>query len=155
MEKTASVVPSPSLFTGRDVSLAYALLRLTMGINIGLHGITRIVAGTGTFEATLSKQFAGTVLPHLAVQAFGYVLPWAEAIIGLLLLFGAWTRVALIAGALVMAMLTFGTCLLQDWNVAGLQLIYSTVYFLLMAMARYNRFSLDGLLRRSKNNSLS
>lgn len=150
MEKTDNVAPSPSLFTGRDVSLAYALLRVTLGINIALHGITRIVAGQSTFAASLSKQFAVTTLPHFAVQGFGYVLPWGEAIIGLLLLFGAGTRVALITGALVMAMLTFGTCLVQDWNVAGLQLIYSTVYFLLIAMMRYNRFSIDSLLSRNR-----
>ena len=149
MEKTDSVVPSPGLFTGRDVSLAYALLRITLGINIALHGITRISAGLSSFVATLTKQFAGTPLPHFAVLGFGYVLPWAEAVIGLLILFGAWTRVALIAGAMMMAMLTFGTCLLQDWSVAALQLIYSAVYFILIALLRYNSWSVDGLQRPS------
>lgn len=147
MENTDNFAPC-GLLAGKDVSLGYALLRITLGINISLHGLTRIVAGTSLFVASMNKQFASTPLPHFAVQGFGYVLPWAEAIIGLLLLFGALTRMALIAGALVMAMLTFGTCLLQDWNVAGLQLIYSTVYFLLIAMVRYNTFSLDGLLPR-------
>ncbi len=45
-----------------------------------------------------------------------------------------------------MAMLTFGTCLLQDWSVAALQLIYSAVYFILIALLRYNSWSVDGLL---------
>jgi len=146
----ATHTDASGVFNGRDISLGYALLRITLGINIALHGLTRIVAGTSSFAAGMSRQFAGTVLPHFAVQGFGYVLPWAEAVIGLALLFGAWTRVALIAGALVMAMLTFGTCLLQDWNVAGLQLIYATVYFILIATVRYNRFSVDGLLSRRR-----
>jgi len=148
IEKPANVAAACSLFANKDVSLAYALLRITMGINISLHGVTRIVAGTSSFAAGIVKQFADTPLPHFAVQGFGYMLPWAEAIVGLLLLSGTWTRLALIAGASLMAMLTFGTCLLQDWNIAGLQLIYSTVYFILIAAVRYNSFSLDGLLSR-------
>ncbi len=146
MERTHS---DPGLAVRRgDVAIAYALLRVTLGINIALHGITRIVAGLGAFAATLTKEFAATPLPYFAVAGFGYALPWAEAVIGLLLLFGAWTRGALIAGALVMAALTFGTCLRQDWNVAGVQLIYSAVYFILIATARYNRFAVDDLLAR-------
>jgi thiosulfate dehydrogenase [quinone] large subunit len=146
MEKTNNIDTYPSVFATRDVALAYALLRVTLGINIALHGLTRIASGTSSFAAGMTRQFAATPLPHFAILGFGYALPWAEAIIGVLLLFGAWTRATLVAGALVMAMLTFGTCLLQDWNIAGLQLIYSTVYFLLLALLRYNRFSLDKLI---------
>lgn len=149
IHNTSRVAPPSSVATPNDLSAAYVLLRITLGINIALHGITRIVAGTGAFEAALSKQFASTALPHIAVQGFGYVLPWVEAVIGLLLIFGAWTRVTLIAGALVMAMLTVGTCLLQDWNVAGLQLIYSTVYFILIATVRHNRLSVDDFFSRT------
>ncbi len=134
-----------------DLSIAYALLRITLGVNIAAHGITRIMAGAASFVSTLTNQFAGTPLPHFAVQGFGYVLPWAEAVIGLLMLFGAFTRLSLIAGALVMVALAFGTCLRQDWNVAGLQLIYSTVYFILIAMVRYNGFSVDALFLRNRD----
>lgn len=90
------------------------------------------------------------MLPHFSVVIFGYALPWAEAIIGLLVLFGVLTEWALIAGALLMALLTFGTSLRQDWNVAGLQLIYAVVYFLLIAFRRHNRFAADRLLSKKK-----
>jgi len=141
-------------FRGDDLLMAYALLRITLGVNIAVHGIARIMAGTGAFTSTLTNQFAGTPLPHFAVQGFGYVLPWVEAVIGLLILFGAFTRLALIAGALVMIALTSGICLRQDWNVAGLQLIYSTVYFLMIAMMRYNGFSVDRLVAQTRERPL-
>lgn len=134
----------------RDYSLAYALLRATLGVNIAMHGISRILAGVGGFAAGLEKQFAATPLPHFAVAAFAHALPWAEAIIGLLILFGVATRVALVLGALLIVMLTFGTNLHQDWNVAGLQLIYAIAYALLIAFHRYNAFSLDRRLSRGK-----
>lgn len=130
----------------RDYSLAYALLRAMLGVNIAMHGISRILMGVGVFASGIEKQFAATVLPHFAVAAFAHVLPWAEASIGLLILFGVATRSALVAGALLMIVLTFGSNLHQDWQVAGLQLIYAIAYALLIAFQKYNAFSLDRLL---------
>jgi thiosulfate dehydrogenase (quinone) large subunit len=52
----------------------------------------------------------------------------------------------LVAGALLMIVLTFGTALHQDWQVAGLQLIYAIAYALLIAFRRFNSLSLDRLL---------
>lgn len=129
-----------------DYSLAYALLRATLGVNIAMHGISRILMGVGVFAAGIEKQFAATVLPHFAVAAFANALPWAEALIGLLILFGAATRTALVAGALLILVLTFGSNLHQDWQVAGLQLIYAIAYALLTAFHRYNAISLDRFL---------
>lgn len=126
--------------------IAYALLRITLGINIALHGITRLTAGQQSFTEHLMKQFAGSPLPGALVYGFADALPWAEAIIGLLILMGAATRPTLISGALLMVVLTFGTSLLQDWNVAGLQLIYAVVYFLLLAFVEHNRWSIDRLI---------
>ncbi len=88
----------------------------------------------------------GLMAPGALVYGFADTLPWAEAIIGLLILLGAATRLALISGALLMLVLTFGTSLLQDWNVAGLQLIYAVVYFLLLAFVEHNRWSIDRLV---------
>ena len=136
---------SRSTGTG-DYSLAYALMRAMLGVNIAMHGISRILMGVGVFAAGIEKQFAATVLPHFAVATFANVLPWAEASIGLLILFGVATRYALVAGALLMIVLTFGSNLHQDWQVAGLQLIYAIAYALLIALHKYNAFSLDQLL---------
>ncbi|MGB8771990.1 MAG: DoxX family protein [Candidatus Korobacteraceae bacterium] len=133
---------------GNDLSLGYALLRVTLGTNIALHGISRILAGSASFVSLLTKQFESTALPHFAVQGFGYALPWLEALIGLLILFGALTRVALIAGALLIVLLTFGSTLHQDWDIAGLQLIYALVYFVLIGLRQHNSLSIDGLFSR-------
>jgi thiosulfate dehydrogenase [quinone] large subunit len=140
---------------GNDLSVAYALLRITLGINIALHGISRILAGPASFVSSLTRQFHGTVLPHFAVQGFGYALPWLEALTGLLILFGALTRVALIAGGLLIVLLTFGSTLHQDWDIAGLQLIYALVYFVLIGLRQYNSWSVDGLFSRSRGKALS
>jgi len=131
-----------------DRSLAYLFLRATLGVNIMLHGVARLLGGPGHFVSTLTQQFRSTPLPQPVVAAFAYSLPWIEAVLGLLVLIGLFTRVALALGALLILVLTFGSSLLQNWDVAGLQLIYAAVYAALLAWVSANRFSVDALIHR-------
>jgi thiosulfate dehydrogenase (quinone) large subunit len=134
----------------RDRIVAYCLLRATLGLNIAMHGISRLVAGGDHFANSLVSMFHSTILPTVMVRAFGYTLPWMEATIGLFVLFGLWTRYALTAGAVVMLLLTFGSTLRQDWEIAGLQLNYSIVFAALLAFHNWNSVSLDRLITGSK-----
>lgn len=130
----------------QDFRIAYLLLRATLGLNILLHGVSRILSGPTTFAHALIPMFAQTPLPSGFVYVFGIVLPWAEAALGLHTLIGLKTRWALVLGSLLILTLTFGATLRQDWESAGLQLIYSGIYAGLLAFRQYNRFSLDALL---------
>ena len=127
----------------RDLALAYLFLRGTLGINLALHGVSRLLAGPGGFAHGLVAEFQKTLLPGWSVLAFGLVLPWVEALIGLLILVGWRTRAALIAGSLLMAVLTFGSCLRQDWQGAGAQLVYAAVLAALLAFRERNVHALD------------
>jgi len=126
---------------------AYCLLRLTLGVNILMHGASRIASGLPHFVAGLMKEFAASPLPAPLVHAFAYTLPWSELFIGAAILFGLWTRPALVLGALEIFVLTFGEGLLQKWSVAGIQLLYAVVYAILLAFVGYNRWSIDGWRR--------
>jgi len=86
------------------------------------------------------------MVPVSLLPAFARVLPPVETGLGLLLILGLWTRFALIAGALVLTMLVIGTNLAQDWNVAGLQLIYAFLYYYLLIHRDRNVVSIDGIL---------
>jgi thiosulfate dehydrogenase [quinone] large subunit len=90
--------------------------------------------------------FQKTFLPAWLVYAFGLSLPWAEALLGLLVFIGLRTRAALIGGALLMLILTFGTTLRQDWQNAELQLIYAAVYAALLAGRHNDLYSLDAVI---------
>jgi thiosulfate dehydrogenase (quinone) large subunit len=136
-----------------DRTLGYGLLRATLGLNICLHGVTRIGAGTDKFAQSLVAMFHATVLPPLPVRTFGCALPWMETAVGLLVLLGLWTRYALTGGALLILLLTFGTALRQDWETAGLQLTYALVFGLLLVFREWNRLSLDRLLSQPANRS--
>ena len=130
----------------RGPALAFLLLRLTLGLNICMHGVSRIAAGPATFADSIVPMFLNTPLPAWSVHVFGLMLPWAEAILGFLLLLGFCTRFALVAGSLLILVLTFGATLRQDWSTAGVQLVYTAVYASLLALERWNDYSLDRLL---------
>jgi len=134
-----------------DAVLAYGLLRFIFGINIMLHGVTRLLAPQGAFLAYLNHYFEKTpLMPKEILPAFAIVLPWCEGIFGALVLVGAATRFGLIAGSLVLAALAFGTNLAQDWNIAGLQLIYAFIYYFLLAnREQLNGLSIDGWRKKS------
>jgi thiosulfate dehydrogenase [quinone] large subunit len=130
-----------------DRRLAYALLRAIIGVNLAVHGISRLLAGPHAFATSLVGIFHATPLPAWSVMAFGMVLPWVEAALGLLILLGLATRFALVAASLTILALTFGSTLRQDWQSAGLQLIYAAIYAALLAFRRDNAYSLDGIRR--------
>ena len=138
-----------------DQRLAYALLRIVVGVNLLMHGVSRMMAGPGMFAAKLVGQFARAPLPVWSVWSFGMVLPAIEALIGLLLLIGLRTRAALIAGSLLILVLTFGSGLVQDWPAAGLQLTYALAYAALLFLLRYNGWSVDAWMFRSENRQAS
>jgi thiosulfate dehydrogenase [quinone] large subunit len=137
-------------FESSDQRLAYVLLRLVVGANLMMHGISRMIAGPGEFAAKLVMQFAHSPLPAWSVWAFGLVLPAIEAGLGLLLLIGLRTRAALIAATLLIMVLTFGSSLLQDWSAAGIQLTYAAIYAALLFLHRYNNWSVDAWLSRNQ-----
>ncbi len=116
-----------------DASLAYVALRIAFGINMTMHGVNRFLAGVGKFAGKMAQDFSTTILPHGLVLAFGYVLPFIEFAIGILLLLGLWMRWTLLLGMAVIAVLMFGSALKGDWNVLGIQLVYAVVYYLLIA----------------------
>jgi thiosulfate dehydrogenase (quinone) large subunit len=130
-----------------DRQLAYAVFRLTLGINILVHGAGRIFGpGAEAFASTTGAEFSKTALPAGLVHAFLVMLPFAELVLGALTTLGLFTRWALTLGGLMIAALVFGTAMRSDWNTVGVQMIYAITYYLLLTNRASNRFSLDALL---------
>jgi thiosulfate dehydrogenase (quinone) large subunit len=132
--------------TKLDHQLAYAVFRLTLGINILVHGAGRIFGpGAEAFASTTAAEFSKTALPAGMVHAFLFVLPFSELVLGVLTTLGLFTRWALTLGGLMIAALIFGTAMRSDWNTVGVQMIYAITYYLLLVNRDYNRFSLDSV----------
>jgi len=120
---------------------AYLLLRLFTGVDFFCHGFARIFTGThlSGFAQGMVKSMAAAPLPTSLTLATGYSVPLVELLIGILLLLGTFTRFALTLSFLLMLILVFGVGMKQDWAVAGQQLLYALVLFvLLFARERYD-----------------
>lgn len=131
-------------------ALAYALMRLALGMNIFGHGFFRILSGIGSFANGMAQGMDKGPLPHALSLSFGYCIPWIELTLGVLIILGLFTRFALAAGTLLMVALTFGTTSVQNWNGAGTQLMYSFIFFAMLWLVEADRISVDGLLSRRK-----
>jgi len=132
-----------------DGSLAYGLFRFTFGLNVMMRGIVRIAMGLPAFQTYMLTQFKDVpVMPPAFLVPFASALPFVETLIGLCILVGFQTRAALIAGSLMIAALTFGTMLRQDFTIAWLQLDYALALFVLIALRSWNLISVDAMMRR-------
>lgn len=133
---------SPNDQAARDFSLAHALLRVGLGVNLLAHGLVRLPA-LATFVAHTEQMMAKSPLPLPLVVAASYAIPFVEITTGALLLLGLFLRPALVLGFLLLILLMLGICLAQNWSVAAEQLVYMLVLAALLATARHDRYSVD------------
>jgi thiosulfate dehydrogenase (quinone) large subunit len=138
---------SPLQFRASDVGLAHGLARLALGLNIFAHGLSRI-GDIPDFAAAIEKMFAATWIPAAAVTVTAYSIPPIELTVGALLVLGLFLRPALVIGTLLLCQLTFGSALTQQWDIAGIQLVYVAIYTVLLASAGFDHYSIDRLVRR-------
>ena len=124
-----------------DAQLAHLGLRLVLGINFLGHGLIRM-PNLGGFVEKTSAGFATTPLPMALVTPFLWILPFVELAIGLAILAGVKLRATLLGGFAVIAALTFGMCMQQQWETVGLQLVYGLGFFVLLARASDARWQL-------------
>lgn len=122
--------------------LSFLLLRLVAGVSLFGHGLVRLPKLAG-FSQWMTSTFAKSMLPQSLVMPFSYVLPIAEFTIGLLLVLGLFTGKALIAGTVVMLILIFGTCMIENWEALPSQMIHAGILILLLQFVANNNISLD------------
>jgi thiosulfate dehydrogenase [quinone] large subunit len=92
--------------------------------------------------------FENSMLPKIIVTPFSYILPIAEFAIGLFLLLGIFTKPSLVAGAIVMLILLFGTSMIENWEAIPSQLIHIAFFALLLHFADYNSWAIDTLIKK-------
>ena len=130
-----------------NIELAFLVGRVLVGINLLGHGLVRLPK-VPAFRTWMVAYFQGTLLPGWLVAPFATAIPYVEFGIGLLLISGLFTKPALVVAATVLGMLLLGSCLKEQWESVGAQLVYALAYTLLLGMLAYNRLALDGLLGR-------
>lgn len=128
-------------------SLTFVLLRLAVGMSMFGHGLVRIVK-LPKFSAWMIGQFEKSILPEALVTPFSYLLPIIEFGIGVLLLIGLFTKQALIIGGITMALLIFGSSMIEEWGAIPSQMIHTFFFAILLSYLNYNSYSVDNALKR-------
>lgn len=130
----------------QSLFIAYTILRVSLGLNIFLHGWVRWKAGRTAFADALVKDFHQTVINTRAVKTFGSLLPIAETLVGICLVLGLFTEITIITGSVLMLLLITGKSIKSDWQTVSLQMIYVLLYVLLEAGLAFNTLSADFFL---------
>lgn len=128
---------------GNHREIAYALLRVTMGVVFLFYGIGKFLGGLGNFVSGLQGRFAESSLPSALVTPFAYALPFAEVAIGTLLVLGLFNLLALVLAGLLMMTLTFGAVMEPSPPTVADNVMYTLVIFVLFWLAEYNVYSVD------------
>ncbi|NWJ49521.1 MAG: DoxX family membrane protein [Bacteroidetes bacterium] len=126
--------------------ITFLLLRLAIGASMFGHGLVRLPK-LSAFSNWMAGTFEKSILPKVLVIPFSYVLPLAEFSVGLLLLIGLFTKQASVIGGLVMFILIFGTCMIENWEALPSQLIHVVFFALLIQYVESsNVMALDNIL---------
>ena len=139
-----------SKFLQQDLPLAYLLVRVTMGFHMIAHGGVRLPI-LNQFAAETRKSFAGVSLlelplfPNWLVTIICYAIPPVEFMIGLLLVVGFKTRLASVAGNLLLLVMMFGTVAQKNFTTAHFMWFYVLIFAALGGLNFADRYSLDRL----------
>ncbi|WP_234734027.1 DoxX family protein [Tellurirhabdus bombi] len=119
-------------YYGENKGAATLLLRLGLGIDLGMHGLVRLPK-LSKFADKMVADFSATILPDLVVRLFGLTLPFVELTIGILLFMGGrFLNWGAILGGITMSALIFGSALREEWAAVNIQLLHLLAFYFLL-----------------------
>src|SRR5256885_11894296 len=137
-----------------DRSWALLFARLVLGLIFFMAGVYKVFhLGPLQHARKYFLPFADTFLPVWSLWPTGVVIPFIELIAGGLVILGLRTREALVSLGFVLAIVTFGHLLKEPLYEFHTHVIPRLVLllFIFLLPREDDRFSLDYLLKRSKN----
>jgi thiosulfate dehydrogenase [quinone] large subunit len=147
---TDSSVSVPAPARSLEATAAFCLLRLFLGLRALLAGLEKFeLGGTWSFAnyyTTMPKMAAGitanSFLPLWATRIFALSLGYLLIVIGIALLLGLKTRIALVANGLLYVGLGFGLMAVQSNDGVAWIGVYVGMTVGALLLVRYNRFAL-------------
>ncbi|WP_034761080.1 MauE/DoxX family redox-associated membrane protein [Chryseobacterium gregarium] len=112
----------------KDFKTVFFFLRLPVALSLLGHGLVRLPK-LPAFSEWMMKTMEKSALPDVLILPFSYVLPVAEAIIGILLLINYTTKYTLYAGLSLMSILILGSSSVENWSAIESQLLHSLYLF--------------------------
>lgn len=108
----------------KDFKTTFFFLRLPIALSIFGHGLVRLPK-LQAFTDGMVKSMEKSAIPESLLTPFGYLIPIAEFLIGLVLLIGYQTKYAIYAGLALMGLLVLGSASVENWSAIEAQLVHS------------------------------
>ncbi len=132
-----------------DISLLLA--RLILGLYMLLAGWSKMAGGVGKFVDGGFKGMTPEWLPEAIARPYGYVIPIAELLLGLMLILGLFSRIA--AGLTTLLVLSISIALMTKFGITGMEksgppfhyAYLVTVMAFMLAIIGSGRLALDPL----------
>jgi len=137
-----------------DRSWALFFARLVLGLIFFMAGVYKVFhLGPLEHARKYFLPYADTFLPVWSLWATGVVIPFVELVAGGLVMLGLRTREALVSLGFVLSIVTFGHLLKEPLYEFHTHVIprLALLLFIFLLPREDDRFSLDYLLKRSKN----
>lgn len=112
----------------KDFKTAFFFLRLPVAVSLLGHGLVRLPK-LQTFSEWMLTTMEKSAIPSALIVPFSYILPIAEAILGILLLINFKTKYTLYVSLALMSILIFGSCSIENWSAIEAQLLHSFYLF--------------------------
>ena len=112
----------------KNFKISYFFLRLPIAISLLGHGLVRLPKLSG-FSNWMVTSMEKSFIPEILIIPFSYILPIAEFLIGVWLLTGLKSKEALFSGIVLMSILIFGSCSIENWSAIEAQLLHCFYFF--------------------------
>ncbi|MCL5271320.1 MAG: hypothetical protein M1457_12400 [bacterium] len=122
------------------------LIRFTLGLLFFTAGLGKFIGGLGAFRGSIAKTFSETWLPSVFYVPFSHALPFAEVILGALILLGLVRFAALVLGSLLMVSLAFGMMVAGNPSIVQANIFYVGLFAAAFFIAPWDVICLDRLL---------
>jgi thiosulfate dehydrogenase (quinone) large subunit len=151
-EREDAMINAGGLFDPRSAAVAVA--RWGLGLLLFYGGLGKFMGGIGGFAGGyLSAQFSKTFLPPVLISLYGHVLPFAELILGFLLILGLFRNYTLLLSGLTFISLAFGQMLLQKHEVVATIFIYLAINTALLFLDEYDCWTIGKRCNRDNVHS--
>lgn len=135
-----------------EYTAAFLILRLFLGLRTLMAGLEKFEANksytTENYSENMNRMATGisnnSVIPLWAAKAFALPLGYILVILGLAILLGLKTRVALFITGLVYVGLSFGLMAVQEGEGVAWLAVQVLMFSVALVYVRHNRFALWG-----------
>ena len=126
------------------------MLRVSLGLLLLVAGLDKFIGGLDGARAGIEGMFTKSWLPAALSTPFIIAIPYAEVILGGLIILGLFRFFFLALGSLYMLALAFGVMAIGNWDIVFRNVVYTALFTAALFTTPWDLIKLDSLLFRRR-----